>query len=351
MPYFAGPIVRAVSRLTAQGQGNLRLESDMRRCATLVYNPDTPKEQRFRLDKRIVVGRRRPKADELGETVMLADPVISGRHCILTQTGDGRFLIRDVSRNGTRVRGKRLIPNVEVEIHPGDRIQIGSHEFLLETDETTLRIMRPDDSLDDNTRLVDVNTEVSILMGDVRGYTSLTQRYGPSEVFANLSRVFAELEAVVLEHDGAIKEYQGDAIFCYWEANPDAPRDHAHRACQAALALDAQLQALAGNPRVWSLSDYPLHMEWAVTTGSVVLSSMGRDRPVGLAMVGEPVNYAFRLEKLAGEETGTILACERTEALCRSVFRFRELGPQQIEGLAEARHVFALEGARAEGHR
>jgi class 3 adenylate cyclase len=323
----------------------------MRRSATLVYNPHAPEEQRFTLHKRIVIGRRRPKGDELGETVMLADPVVSGRHCILLQTGDGRFLIRDVSRNGTRVRGKRLIPNVEVEIHPGDRIQVGSHEFLLESDQATLRMMRPDDSLYDNTRLVDASTEVSILMGDVRGYTSLNQRYGPSEVFANLGRVFAELEAVVLEHDGAIKEYQGDAIFSYWEANPDAPCCHARRACQAALASDARLRALAGDPGVWSLRDSPLQMEWAVTTGSVVLSSMGRDRPVGLAMVGEPVNYAFRLEKLAGEDTGTILVCDRTEALCRSVFRFRELGPLPIEGHAEARHVFALEGVRTQSPR
>ena len=323
----------------------------MRRCATLVYNPGTPEEQRFSLRKRIVIGRRAPKGDELGETIVLADPVVSGRHCILTQNGNGRFLIRDVSRNGTRLRGRRLIPNVEVEMQPGDRIQVGSHEFLLETDETTLTNARPDDSLDDSTRLVDASTEVSIVMGDVRGYTSLNQRYGPSEVFANVGRVFAELEALVLEHEGAIKEYQGDAIFSYWEVSPDEPSAHAHRACHAALALNARLQELARNPGVWSLRDSPLKMEWAVTTGSVLLSSMGRHRPVGLAMVGDPVNYAFRLEKLAGEDTGTILVCDRTEALCRSSFRFRALGLLEFEGRLEARSVFALEGACIEGAR
>jgi hypothetical protein len=29
--------------------------------------------------------------------------------------------VRDVSRNGTRLDGHRLVPNVEVEIRPGQR--------------------------------------------------------------------------------------------------------------------------------------------------------------------------------------------------------------------------------------
>jgi class 3 adenylate cyclase len=61
-------------------------------------------------------------------------------------------------------------------------------------------------------------------------------------------------------------------------------------------------------------------------------------------MVGDVVNYAFRLEKLAGEKTGSILVCDRTEALCRSMFRFRDLGPLRTEGRAQAQPVFALEG-------
>lgn len=108
-------------------------------------------------------------------------------------------------------------------------------------------------------------------------------------------------------------------------------------------------EGLAADPRVWSLRDYPLQMEWALTTGSVLLSTMGRDRPVGLAMVVDAVNYAFRLEKLAGEGTGNILVCNLTEALCRPLFCFRALGPFRVEGRAEAQPVFALEGVRVEG--
>jgi class 3 adenylate cyclase len=294
--------------------------------------------------EQIVIGRGRPGGTgDAGGLVLLPDPVVSSRHCILVQTGDGRFLIRDTSRNGTRVSGRRLVPNVEVEIHPGDRIQVGKHEFLLETDETRRIGSCPDD---DTTQLVESSTEVCILVGDIRGYTALNQRYGASEVLANVSRVFAELEAVVLEHRGTIKEYLGDAIFAYWEADCAEPGGHARLACRAALALTSRLQALAASPDAWTLSDCPLQMDWALTTGSVMLSSIGRDRPVALAMIGDAVNYAFRLEKLAGDDTGGILVCDRTEVLCRQEFRFRGLGARQVKGRARAQPVFALEGAR-----
>jgi class 3 adenylate cyclase len=275
--------------------------------------------------------------------ILLRDPVVSGRHCVLTCTVDGHFLIRDVSRNGTRVSGRRLVPNVEEEIRPGDRIQVGPHEFLLQTDVRVQATVPPEDGFEATQRL-EASTEVSILVGDIHGYTRLNQRHGASDVFANVSRVFAHLEAVVHEHLGAIKEYQGDAVFAYWEAHRGEVPSHACRACGAALALDERLRQLAADPDVWSFPDVPLRMEWAVTTGPVLLSSMGRDRPVGLAMVGDVVNYAFRLEKLAGAKTGVILVCERTEALCRSAFRFRDLGPLQVEGRARAEPVFVLEG-------
>jgi class 3 adenylate cyclase len=308
----------------------------------LVRSPGTPEERSFPFREQIVIGRRRTEGGE-GEMILLRDPVVSGRHCVLTCTVDGHFVIRDVSRNGTRVSGRRLVPNVEEEIRPGERIQVGPHEFLLQTDVRVQAAVPPDDGFE-ATQLLEASTEVSILVGDIHGYTRLNQRHGASDVFANVSRVFAHLEAVVHKHLGAIKEYQGDAIFAYWESQPGEAHAHACRACGAALALDERLQQLAADPDVWSFPDVPLRMEWAVTTGSVLLSSMGRERPVGLAMVGDVVNYAFRLEKLAGAKTGVILVCERTEALCRSAFRFRDLGPLQVEGRARAEPVFVLEG-------
>ena len=103
---------------------------------------------------------------------------------------------------------------------------------------------------------------------------------------------------------------------------------------------------LAEDPDAWIFQgQFPLEMEWAITTGIVAISPIGRERP-GLNMVGDVVNYAFRLEKLAGEQFGTILVCQSTEARVRNLFNLRNIGDHSVEGRSEET-VFALDGVRA----
>ena len=141
----------------------------------------------------------------------------------------------------------------------------------------------------------------------------------------------------------AIKEYQGDAVLAFWEFDEKAPDQHAVQACRCALAMQERVTVLAEDPDAWIFQgQFPLEMEWAITTGIVAISPIGRERP-GLNMVGDVVNYAFRLEKLAGEQFGTILICQSTEARVRNVFNLRNIGDHSVEGRSEET-VFALDG-------
>ena len=103
---------------------------------------------------------------------------------------------------------------------------------------------------------------------------------------------------------------------------------------------------LAGEADAWMFRDpFPLEIEWAITTGIVHISPVGRDHP-GFTMVGDIVNYAYRLEKLAGEKFGTILLSESTEARVRDTFDLRSIGEHSVEGRPREA-VFALDGVRS----
>ena len=100
---------------------------------------------------------------------------------------------------------------------------------------------------------------------------------------------------------------------------------------------------LAEDADAWIFrGQFPLNMEWAITTGIVAISPVGRERP-GLNMVGDVVNYAFRLEKLAGERFGTILVSQSTEVRVRDAFDLRSIGEHSVEG-RPGEAVFALDG-------
>jgi len=87
----------------------------------------------FPFRNRLEIGRYQEGRRPTSEVLLIDDATVSRRHCVLTRTADGRCFLRDTSRNGTWVDGRRLVPNVEVEIQNGHVIGVAqNHLFVLE---------------------------------------------------------------------------------------------------------------------------------------------------------------------------------------------------------------------------
>ncbi len=171
--------------------------------------------ERFTFYERIEIGRLR-SSNRMPGRLLLQDGTISSRHCVLTQDSDGRCFIRDVSRNGTRVDGRRLSPNLRTEIQIGQIVTIGrGHQLRLEgeTPKPTQSTFIDDEP---STHALSTVAMVTVLVGDISNYTTMVQDAEPHHVEASVSRVFRRLERAVLELGGTVKEFQGDAIFAFW---------------------------------------------------------------------------------------------------------------------------------------
>ncbi len=311
----------------------------------LVLGEGTPEERRFPFDARLQIGRGVGGGTPLPGVLAIDDPTVSSRHCVLNRTPDGRCFVRDLSRNGTKVDGRRLVPNVEVELRVGDVLTVGEgHAFRLRGDPAGAAAAGAAEL--PGTLLASGITEATVLVGDIRDYTRLMRTASSSSTQQSVVRVFAELEKKVVEYGGTVKEYQGDAVFAFWEEGPAAPS--AAAACRAALALEEEGRRLAANRSVWDVEGFPLGLDWALATGSVIIASMGGERPIGLSMVGEPVVRAFRLEKFADRETGPILVCRTTRERAGKEFRFRDLGERLAAGFDAPEPIYALLGPAGE---
>ena len=97
----------------------------------LVSDPGAgAKEQRYPFFDRIEIGRDEDGRDAAPGLLLIRGATVSWRHCIIRHDTGG-CCIRDVSRNGTRVDGRRLVPNVETAIRIGQALTVGDeHEFL-----------------------------------------------------------------------------------------------------------------------------------------------------------------------------------------------------------------------------
>jgi len=309
----------------------------------LVADEGTPAEVSFPLANEIEIGRDQPGRDAAG-VLLIDDPTVSYRHCVLALLPDGRCTVRDLSRNGTRIDGRRLLPNIEVDIHPGQVLELGSaHRFVLAG---KAPVADPENA---EGRTVSATGTViaTVLVGDVRDYTVLVRKGPQAEVQRCVNRVFDVLAAAVARLGGTMKEHQGDAIFAFWEG--DLRGSQAVAACAAALDLDRIAVELGSDSDVWSLRGLFLRMDWALATGPVRIDTLGGAHPTGLSMIGDAVPLAFRLEKFADEQTGRILACPVTCAMAKRKFVFRDLGERTPKGFDRPCRVFALESALGGG--
>ena len=312
----------------------------------LVTVPVAEGTQRYAFYDRIEIGRDDGVRAEAPGLLLVHDVSVSRSHCIVSRQPVRGWLLRDTSRNGTRLDGRRVVPNLEIPVHAGQVIGVGaSAEFLLAVeDAASLPSM---DETASTTVWMPTRCLATVLVGDIRDYSVLVRRAPPAVLQQSVGRVFERLGAAVLEQGGTVKEYQGDAVLAYWEGAFGGEQTVA--ACRAALALDALVLRLAADRETWQVDGLPLQMDWALATGMVLIDSFGGRSPAGLSLIGEPVVLAFRLEKFATPETGRVLACPVTRELARAAFAFRDLGEMTAKGFDRPDHVFALEEPLAGG--
>jgi class 3 adenylate cyclase len=312
-------------------------------CVLVVY-AGTAHELRVPFVEQLEIGRDDGRPDAPG-VLLIRDPVVSRRHCVLSTRPDGRCFIRDISRNGTRVNGRRLVPNVETELHTGQTITVADgFDLVLETG-AGRHPSAPDRSeLFEGTLRAGRLTVTSVLVGDIRDFTVLVRTVPPDILQGSISRLFSVLSDTVERLEGTVKEFQGDALVAFWEGTAHGG-NVAAVACRAALELDRTVRQLAGDRSIWNLERHALQMDWALATGLVMINGFGGAQPAGLSLVGEPMVLAFRLEKFANADTGPILACPETSRMAGAKFKFRDLGRMQAKGFDAPDHVFALERA------
>ncbi|HEY5658975.1 MAG TPA: adenylate/guanylate cyclase domain-containing protein, partial [Myxococcota bacterium] len=163
-----------------------------------------------------------------------------------------------------------------------------------------------------------IEREVTILFVDIRQFTRLSEGMTAHNVVSLLNEVFQLISDVILGHGGTIDKFIGDSVMAYFGA-PVPHADHALRGVRAGLAIvhsierrNQELQALEPG----ASDRLPVSVGIGIHTGVVVVGNIGSDRRTDFTAVGDPVNVAHRLEKLA--RPGEILVSEAVQRIVRA---------------------------------
>lgn len=182
-----------------------------------------------------------------------------------------------------------------------------------------------------------VEREVTLLFADIRRFTRLSEGMKARDVVALLNEVFELASECILRHGGTIDKFMGDSVMAYFGAPVPQP-DHPRRAVAAALDLR---RAVARRNASTAGAGIPVELGFGIHTGTVVVGNIGSERRTDFTAVGDAVNVAHRLEKLA--RPGEILVSEAVQRRVRGAFRLRFEGERQLSGRQEPVHVYAVE--------
>jgi class 3 adenylate cyclase len=259
--------------------------------AWVVVAPATEDERVVPLDGRLLVGRECAGV-EPSRCLIIDDPSISRDHLELRSDPGRSSLLVDSSTNGTWLNGRRVERGEPISLADGDCIQLAGHELVFhvrsgaagagEARRTVLR--------------VDV-LHMAIVVGDVVGYTALTEAHGVRDVAELSDDLFDAIRRLLPSHGGTVVNYVGDAILTAWDVDRDAAA--VERAIRFALAADELVRDRAPALRLRGPHGEPLRMGWAVTLGE---AAAGHPSATHQTVHGDAVNLAFRLSGLAARD-------------------------------------------------
>jgi class 3 adenylate cyclase len=182
---------------------------------------------------------------------------------------------------------------------------------------------------------------VSIMLSDIRGFTSLSENLAPAQVVTMLNRYLGAMTDIIMAHHGTIDEFIGDAILAVFGA-PQHRDDDADRAVQCALAMQAAmieinaLNAAEGFPAI--------NTGIAINTGDVICGNIGSERRSKYGFVGHPMNVTSRIEDITAG--GEILISDSTLQSLKGDFTLGRSQEINVKGIDETIVVHGIVGVR-----
>ena len=169
--------------------------------------------------------------------------------------------------------------------------------------------------------------EVTVLMSDIRGYTSIAEHADPAVLAQQLNRHRAEMNRAILGAGGTVMQYVGDAVMAVFGA-PMATQDHASRALEAAAAMHLAQDAV--NVEWDGEGRTPFGLGIGISTGTVAAALLGSEERVEYTVVGDAVNLCQRLQQFASP--GQTVLAEATYTELATAPAAEKLAPQLVKG-------------------
>ncbi len=188
--------------------------------------------------------------------------------------------------------------------------------------------------------------DLTVLMADLEGFTSLAERLGEERTGLLLNRYLTEMTAILLDHGATIDKYLGDGIMAFWGAPISIdPIQQARSACAAASAMKHRLAHL-NTIGEWADAGH-LHLRVGIACGPLMVGDFGSPPTrSSYTVIGDPANLASRLEEACKPLGVGVLVSrlvkDRASEASADTSAFAPAGTLHLRGRAEPEHAWIL---------
>ena len=154
--------------------------------------------------------------------------------------------------------------------------------------------------------------EVTILLADLRGFTSLSAAHPAGLVLDLLNRCFVRMSEIIFRHHGAIDKFMGDSILVLFEPSASSSEDAVRRALSCAVDMQCSMEELNRLHREEKRPE--MYFGIGINTGRVMSALLGSDLYSEYTVIGDEVNLASRIESFSLR--GQVLISDSTFDRC-----------------------------------
>lgn len=147
-----------------------------------------------------------------------------------------------------------------------------------------------------------VEREITVLFGDLAGFTTLSEKLGGPQVVITLNRYMGALTRGLTARRAYVNKFLGDGLLAFWSAFGNEP-DQCRLALEAARVCQDEVAALGETPE---FRDRPrIRLRLGIATGKAVVGDCGAPPELNdYTAIGDVVNLSSRLES-ANKQFGT----------------------------------------------
>ena len=196
-----------------------------------------------------------------------------------------------------------------------------------------------DEILKSNIHLGGEDRNVSILFGDIRGFTAMTEKYSPQRTIGMLNEAMTKVTHVIEAESGVVDKYVGDEVMAIFGA-PVKHEDHALNAVSAGVLM---MQAIKRwNDERIKRGEIPIEMGIGINSGVVVAGNMGAEDRLNYTVLGSNVNLASRICSYA--EPNQLIITEQTylQPKVKESFITQPLGAAILKGVSEPVKIYLV---------